>query len=94
MSQPLGEQEFLLFDLNELDAQAIFAMAATLKVGAEKYGSQTWRLVPLAEHANHAMAHLLKRSSGDESEDHLVHAFARCMMAVALQEEQKKAKEA
>ena len=78
------ESEFLPFDLTEIDDQALFSLAAVLQAGAIRYGSQGWRVVPLYEHINHAIAHLLRFSNGDETEDHLTHAFARCMMAVSI----------
>lgn len=88
--ETVSDEEFLPFDMTELDAEAIFALASTMQSGAIKYGSRAWTKVPLAEHVNHAMAHMLLWSNNDISEDHLRHAFARMMMAVALDTKERK----
>ena len=84
------ETEFLPYNLLELDSDAILALATTLHHGAMKYGSKTWHKIPLAEHVNHAMAHLLLWANNDNTEEHLHHAFARMMMAVALDVKEEK----
>ena len=89
VESPVLGEEFLPFDLTELDSQALFSLAATLQQGALKYGSRAWKAVPLYEHVNHAMAHLFRFVDGDETEDHLAHAFGRCMFALAKQIEER-----
>jgi hypothetical protein len=52
--------------------------------GAANYGENNWRLVPVEQNINHAIQHLYGYLAGDRSDDHLGHAFTRCMMALAV----------
>ena len=89
-SDTVEETEFLPYNMLELDADAMIALATTMHHGAMKYGSKTWKRIPLAEHVNHAMAHILLWANDDNSEEHLRHAFARMMMAVSLEIKEEK----
>jgi hypothetical protein len=59
-------------------------VAEVLKGGAEKYGPDNWRRIPVAEHLNHAMTHILAYFAGDTQDHHLEHAACRMMMALEM----------
>ena len=65
-----------------LPAQALLSIAAVLKGGADKYGPNNWRKIPLVDHINHAMTHLYALLAGDTSDDHLSHAATRMLFAL------------
>lgn len=73
------------FDL--IDGNAMFAMAKVLHEGAEKYGVDNWRLIPLEDHLNHLLMHTYAYLSGDHSDEHLSHILCRATFAqgIALQ---------
>lgn len=70
------------FDL--IDAKALFATAAVLHEGAEKYAPGNWRLIPVRDHLNHLLMHTYAYLSGDRTDDHLSHAVCRAIFALAL----------
>lgn len=72
------------FDL--LDPTAMLRLAGVLDRGARKYGDGNWRGIRCHQHINHAMTHIYAYLSDDKQDDHLGHAFARLMMAVATEE--------
>lgn len=65
-----------------LPARAALAVAAVLRHGADKYGDNNWRGIPVADHLNHALTHLFAHLAGDEQDDHLEHAACRLLMAL------------
>ena len=71
------------FDL--LDAKAMFAIAENVSRGAEKYGENDWRGIPVQDHVNKALIHLYADMMGDVQDDHLTHAATRLIFALALQ---------
>lgn len=64
---------------------ALLEIGKTMKLGADRYGRDNWRQVPVEDHLDHAMWHLLRYLSGDHGgdggEDHLGHAMTRLVMA-------------
>ncbi len=70
------------FDL--IDAPALFEMAKVLHNGAQKYGENNWRGIPVEGQLNHVLQHVYAYLAGDTSDDHLSHAFCRAMMALAV----------
>ena len=62
------------------------AIAKELTANAEKYPGETWRNIPSDEHAARAIRHLNLYRLGDSSEDHLIHAAIRSMMAFITNE--------
>lgn len=74
------------FDL--IDAPAMFKMTAVLKEGADKYGENNWRGIPVEDHLNHLIIHAYAWLAGDRSDEHLSHILCRAMFAqaVALQD--------
>ena len=65
------------------------AIACGLTAGAKKHPGETWRDIPAKEHAARALRHLSLYRLGDRSENHLVNASMRCMMACVTDAEQQ-----
>lgn len=65
-----------------LPAKALLHEAAILKYGADKYGDNNWRKIPLKDHINHALTHILAFQDGDTQDDHIGHATCRMLMAL------------
>jgi len=73
-----------------LPAGALLAAAQVLHEGAERYNdgddeNPNWRKIPIRDHINHLLAHLLHYLSGDRSTDHLGHAVCRSLFAKDLE---------
>lgn len=73
-----------------IDAAWLDKVAAGLTAGAKKHPNETWKEIPPEEHAARAIRHLNMYRKGDRSEDHLINASMRCMMASVLYEERAK----
>lgn len=71
---------------------SLLDVARVLKYGADRYGVDNWRGIPIADHVNHALVHIFAYLSGDTQDNHLGHATCRMMMAheQALKETTKK----
>lgn len=67
------------FDL--VDGNAMFKMSKVLAEGANKYGANNWRKIPVEDHLNHLIAHAYAYLSGDQSDFHLSHIMCRAMFA-------------
>lgn len=97
VNQEGGRQSDSPYDFTLADPKAMFEMCKVLKEGAEKYGVDNWRLLPLEDHLNHLLVHVYAYLAGDRSDDHLSHLLCRALFAqaVAIQTEEdvKKAKE-
>jgi len=68
-----------------IDAEWLDRLAAGLTAGAKKHPDESWKTIPPQEHAARAMRHLNKFRKGDKSEDHLINASMRVMMAWVLE---------
>lgn len=77
-----AKQSHVPYRCDLLPARATLAVAAVLHEGAAKYGPDNWRGIPVADHLNHAMTHVLAMLAGDTSDDHLEHAACRLLMAL------------
>lgn len=77
-----GKQSASLYRCDLLPPQACLRVAAVLKHGADKYGPRNWTAIPVDDHVNHAMTHLLAYLAGDDQDDHLGHAACRMLMAL------------
>lgn len=77
-----GKQSASPFRCDLLPANATLAVAKVLAYGAAKYGDNNWRAIPLQDHLNHVLTHILAYLAGDESDDHLEHAACRMIMAL------------
>ena len=67
------------FDL--IDAETMFAVAEVLAAGAEKYGENNWRSIPVEANLNHLLAHVFAYLGGDDQDDHLSHVCCRAIFA-------------
>lgn len=67
-----------------IDPAWIDAVAAGLTAGAKKHPKETWKKIPAKEHAARAIRHLFLFCKGDQSDDHLINASMRCMMASVM----------
>lgn len=93
MVQPVkGVQSTVQHSFNLIPPKALLAVAGTLYEGAAKYephvldtfSGQNWRSIPIADHYNHAVRHLVLWHSGDRSEDHISHAICRLSFILEL----------
>ena len=61
-----------------------------LTAGAEKHPGETWHGIPAEEHAARALRHLSMWLAGDRSDNHIINASMRCMMAHVMEREEAK----
>ena len=73
-----------------IDSWWLDQVATGLTAGAKKHPGETWRSIPADEHAARAMRHLSRYRLGDRSENHLVNASMRCMMACVVDAEEER----
>lgn len=71
------------FDL--IDADAMFVMSNILHRGAEKYGEDNWRKIPVEQHLNHLIGHVYAYLDGNTDDNHLGNALCRAMFALGRQ---------
>lgn len=85
-----GKQSRVMYDYTLCDPKAMFEMTKVLKYGADKYGAENWRLIPIREHLNHMLIHTYAYLAGDTSDEHLSHIMCRALFAqgVAVQTQQ------
>jgi len=80
-----GKQSSMPYSFSSLDPLSMFAMTKVLKEGRNKYGDdENWRNIPVEEHLNHAMMHIMAYRAGDTSDEHLAHLMCRAMFACAV----------
>ena len=77
-----GKQSAVSERCDLLPPRALLAAARVLAQGAAKYGEENWRLLPVKDHVNHAIRHLLLSRTDDTSEPHLEHAACRILFAL------------
>jgi hypothetical protein len=63
---------------------AFLGVSKVLAEGAEKHGEKNWRGIPVDDHLNHALIHIMAMMAGDEQDDHMGHAACRMMMAYEM----------
>lgn len=68
---------------------AMQKLAEVLDYGAKKYGEENWRNVPIRDHLNHSLGHLISCLKEVNTHD-LSHAFCRIMFALELLSEESK----
>jgi hypothetical protein len=79
-----GSQSHIPVRFDLVDGDAMFAMAAVLHQGAEKYGPNNWRLIDVDDHLNHLIMHAYAWLAGDRTDEHLSHIMCRAMFAQAV----------
>jgi hypothetical protein len=80
-----GRQSDSPYRSDLLPPHALLAVARVLKHGADKYGENNWHLIPVREHIDHALTHILAYLAGDASDDHIEHAACRILFAADQQ---------
>lgn len=85
-----GKQSQVLYRFDLVDPIAMFEMCRVLQKGAEKYGEENWRQIPVRDHLNHLLIHVYAYLAGDTQDDHLSHALCRAMFAVAVDRADKR----
>lgn len=78
-----GKQSETPYRFDLIDPLALFRLAQVLGYGANKYDAWNWLGVPAIDSINHAIQHLYAYLAGDQSDDHLGHAFTRVHFALA-----------
>ena len=71
-----------------LDYPWLNEVATGLTAGAEKHPGETWHGIPAEEHAARALRHLSMWLAGDRSDNHIINASMRCMMARVMEREE------
>lgn len=79
--QTAEKNEYRYIDFRWLDE-----MVTGLTAGAQKHPGETWRDIPATEHAVRALRHLSMWMAGDRSDNHIINASMRCMMARAMEQ--------
>lgn len=87
-----GKHSYVPERYDLVDGRAMKVLAGVLGTGARKYAVDNWRLIPVADHVNHALAHLYahldtERRMESGGEDDLGHALCRLLFAVAMREQ-------
>ena len=80
-----GRQSKLEYRFDLIDAKALFALAAVMHEGAQKYEKDNWRKISVDEHLNHALSHIFAHLAGDKQDKHLEHALTRVKMALGVE---------
>lgn len=78
-----GKQSFTLARFDYIPPEAMILLAECLGFGGKKYGQDNWRKIPIEENIAHAVLHLQRFRAGDQSEPHMVNAFARVCFALS-----------
>lgn len=66
-----------------LDPSVMKLLAECRGFGVSKYGVDSHKNIPVADHLNHAINHINEHRRGDESEMHLVNAMCRLLFAIS-----------
>lgn len=72
-----------------IDCRWLDEVATGLTAGAKKHPGETWKDIPAREHTARAFRHLSLYLKGDVTEEHLVNASMRCMMAHVMEREKE-----
>ena len=82
-----GQQSKLSGRFDLLPPKAITVVAEVLDYGARRYAPNNWRLIPVEDHVNHALAHLFDYGmyqSKAKRKEALSHAACRVLFALDL----------
>jgi hypothetical protein len=79
-----GTQSVAPSAMHLCDPRALLNLGAVFKEGAKIYPRDNWRKIPVEEHLNKAIIHILSYFAGDTQDDHLGHAQCRVHMALAV----------
>lgn len=79
-----GSQSHIPVRFDLIDGKAMFEMAKVLYEGAEKYGENNWKKIPIEDHLNHILMHTFAYLSGDRTDEHLSHILCRATFAIGV----------
>jgi hypothetical protein len=79
-----GKQSHLDADFTLLPPTATRLVAECLAYGERKYGEGNYKRISIKDHLNHAVAHVFEHLSSDNTEDHLIHAATRLLLALEV----------
>lgn len=79
-----GSQSAISEVFTTLPLNALSALSKLQRLGDERYGPHNWRSIPESDHIDHAFAHMLGHCTGDQTEDHLLHAAWRLVAALEV----------
>lgn len=85
-----GQHSDTPYAFHLIDPYALCAIAKVHKEGAEKYGADNWRGIPIPDNLNHAIQHIYAYLAGDTQDEHLAHAACRLIFALALEIEKSR----
>lgn len=77
-----GKQSATPYRADLLQPFALLHLAKINKYGSDRYGDFNWHKIPISDHLNHALVHLLAHLAGDTQDDHLGHAAWRVVSAL------------
>ena len=79
-----GKQSAVNVDLTLLPPIGVAIVGQILTTGARKYGRDNWVNIPVEDHVNHAMVHIMAWLSNRCDCHHLHHAATRLLFAVEV----------
>lgn len=82
-----GKQAKCEFDVTLVPPLVLLDVAKVLAEGKDKYGLYNYRKIPVEDHINHALIHILAHQAGDRSEGeigHIVHAICRLLFTAEI----------
>lgn len=79
-----GRQSLKKWRFDLVHAGAFFVLGRILDRGSKEYGDWNWLKIDVEDHLNSAIMHIYAYLNGDRSDDHLGHAFCRCMFALGV----------
>ena len=82
-------QEIEQNEYRYLDAAWLDEIAKGLTAGAVKHPGETWHDIPATEHLARAFRHINLMRMGDKSDNHIINASMRLMMAFAVIKDKK-----
>lgn len=77
-----GKQSHVTARLDLIPHDNELLLGECLGFGANKYGEDNWKKIPLDDNLNHALVHIRKYLAGDREEQHLVNTLARVNFAL------------
>lgn len=81
-----GRQSKIDSKLTLIPPKAVIEVGKVMLQGQASHGKDNWRFIPLDEHLDHALLHIMQYLAGDAGGDHLSHAATRLLMALELRE--------